>query len=210
VAAGAGRQRKAGARPGGRAAAASDAPGAATRLGTVFKPGPATPPDLTFERHPPLSGGLFTFLYADGVADGTVAGLYRLAVTVLEVVEDLGGVLRRALLEVEVVPQILLVAVLGTQKRDDRNMFAIVACCKLPPGVINRSRVVNEPVAALDSRVDDAEFPDQRSRACASSRFLTAFSRSPAVGPQPAEGPRMRRIAARTAIPVLRRPGLPG
>jgi hypothetical protein len=38
-------------------------------------------------------------------------------------------------------------------------MFAIVACCKLPPGVINRSRVVNEPVAALDSRVDDAEFP---------------------------------------------------
>jgi len=52
------------------------------------------------------------FLYADC----TVAGLYRVAFTVPEVVEDLDGVLRRAPLEVEVVQEICLVVVLGTQK----------------------------------------------------------------------------------------------
>ena len=97
---------------------------------------------------------VFLLLYADC----TIAGLRRRGFTVLEVVEYFDGVLRREMLEVEVVLEIYLVAVLVTQKRDDRNMRA-AACRQLTPGVTDLNRVVNDPVAALDGRVDDAEGP---------------------------------------------------
>jgi hypothetical protein len=88
--------------------------------------------------------------------------------------------------------------VLGTQKRDGRNMFA-TACCKLAPGIIDRNRIVNHPVAAIDGRVDDAEFRGPAVQGLRVERFLTAASRGPAVRRRPEETPRMRRIAARTA-----------
>ena len=79
-------------------------------LETVLNSGSVGPDVRVLPARCPVT--LFMFLYADC----TVAGLYRVAFTVPEVVEDLDGVLRRAPLEVQVVQEICLVVVLGTQK----------------------------------------------------------------------------------------------
>lgn len=137
---------------------------------------------------------VFLLLYADF----TVAGRCRTGSTVPEAAEYLDGVPCRELLQVKVVLEIYLVAVLVTQKGDDRNMRA-AACCVLAPGVTGLHRDVNDPVAAVDGFLDDVEGLRPAIQVCASSCFLTAPRRGPAVSVRRAEGSRMRRIWARTA-----------
>jgi len=77
-------------------------------------------------------------------------------------------------------------------------MFA-AACCKLAPGVTDRNRVVNDPVAALDGRIDDAEFSGPAVQSLRVDLRFDGGQQGPAVRAWSAEAPRMRRISARTA-----------
>jgi hypothetical protein len=143
----------------GRRSMQKRAAAAVTRLGYAswrrpfqFRPGNSAGPGTG--QLSAAAGLMIVFLLL--YADFTVAGRCRIGFTVLEVVKYLDGVPCRAPLEVEVVLEIYLVAVLVTQKRDDGNLRA-AACRVLAPGVTDLDRVVNDPVAALDGLLDDAE-----------------------------------------------------